>query len=102
MSAICLDQRKPSNIGDPHGPWWLTLRVPLGRNHHLYVGTSTAERFVPGRHTSGRVLVDRPRLCVLVMPRKFYGGWHWYSWVMLHRFCAHIRCVDGAVGSEQR
>lgn len=95
--AICLDQKKPSRISDPHGPWWLTVRVPLGPRHHLYIGASTAPRFVPGNHRGGRVLIDTSRLAVLVMPRKFYGGRHIRGWVLLHRFCAHVHCTVGSV-----
>lgn len=98
-TAICIDQRKPSPISEPHGPWWLTVRIPLGRNRHAYIGAATADRFIVGRHTSGRVLVDRPRLAVLVMPRKFYGGRRLRGWVYLHRFCAHIHIAPSEVSS---
>lgn len=95
-TVICLDQKRPALISEPHGPWWLTVRIPAGRTRHVYVGASTSERFVPGsRSHSGRVLIDTSRLAVLVMPHRFYGRWR-RDWVILHRFCAHLKVSDRA------
>jgi hypothetical protein len=79
--SICHDQRRPSPIGEPHGPWWLTVRIPLPRTgRHLYIGATTGLNRFRG-FPFLRVKLARGRLR---KPRRSDLLWS------LHRWCAHI------------
>jgi hypothetical protein len=83
MTAICHDQRRPSPVGDPHGPWWFTLWLPIGFGRALYIAAATGRRFF---WDAGRDRISVPLLCV-AWPRYTRRG------VLLrrpHRWCAHM------------
>ena len=81
MSVTCLDQKRPAEISSPHGPWWLTVRVPLPRTgRHVYLAASTGRRFT-GRSPFLKVRLGRG---ALPKPRRPDLLWS------LHRWCAHI------------
>jgi hypothetical protein len=80
MSAICHDHG-PHEVSAPHGPWWLTVRIPLPHTgRHLYLAGATGRRF-SGRFPFLRVRLGRGRLR---RPRRPDLLWS------LHRWCAHV------------
>lgn len=93
-ALVCLDPKRPSRLTEPHGAVWLTARLPLGRNRHIYVGAATSPRWTADAVHNGRALVQRPRLTVLVMPRRFHGRRRMRGWVSLHRWCAHVHVAN--------
>ena len=89
MSAICHDHGV-HEISEPHGPWCLTIRIPLPAplRRHLYLATGTSPRWVGRGLTRG--LLITPWLTVGApgrsLTKPYRPGLLW----SLHRWCAHI------------
>lgn len=78
--SICHDYgAHPSGV--PHGPWWLTVRIPLGNLGHIYLGAATGRNRFRGRFPFLRVSAHR-----WILRRPYRPDLLW----SMHRQCAHI------------
>lgn len=87
---ICHDGKRPARLDKPHGAWWLTITVPLGRKRRLYVGAATDDRWdVPACRSglvTSRLLIVKPGLLVTISQRRKVDR----PSISIHRWCAHI------------